>query len=239
DLGNYSKKLERKFSHGSLIYYCKMRIFDVSLFKPNTFNTEESNKSVGNKDSHRLRIARALGAFAIVVALAAPASAQQITLSLDSATTTNGGTATLALSDTYSGSARAVGLEWTLSYPAADIASIEPSTNPADTAVGKTVACNSSNGTTICVLAGLNSTAITGGEIAAISVHVSPTAPDSTVPIQVSKVVAVAADGSGLSTSATGGSINISRSATTSLGGLSCSPSSVTSRASSTCTVSL
>lgn len=211
----------------------------MSPTKLNTFNTEESNKSVKDKGSHRLRATRAFGFFAIVAALAAPASAQQITLSLDSATTTSGGTATLTLSDTYSGSARAAGLEWTLSYPAADIASIDPSTNPADTALGKTVACNSSNGTTICVLAGLNSTSITAGEIAAISVHVSPTAPDSTVPIQVSKVVAVAADGSGLSTSATGGSISISGSATTSLSGLSCSPGSVTSQASSSCTVSL
>jgi hypothetical protein len=183
-------------------------------------------------------IARKIGIVIVGLgALIVPASAQQITLSFDSATVARGGTATLTLLS--GGSAQAAALEWTLTYPAADIASVTPSTDPADTAIGKAVACNSSNGSTVCILAGLNNTPITTGAVAAVALQVSSSAPDSVIPIQLSNVVAVAADGSSLSAVGTGGSLTISNSTATSLGPLSCLPASVVSPASSTCTVSL
>lgn len=222
-----------------LITVAKMMIFDVSLLRRNTFRIVEADRSANHTSTRLAGIVRTLSVVAIVIAFAASARAQQIALSLDSATATTGGAATLTLSDTYTGSTRAVALQWTVTYPTADITSVNGSTNPADTAMGKTIACNGSNGNTVCVLTGLNDTVITAGSIAAMTFQVSPTAPDSTVAIQLSNLVAVAADGTSLSASATGGSISVSRSSTTSLAGLSCSPGSVTSPASSSCTVSL
>src|SRR5579862_46218 len=83
---------------------------------------------------------------AIVVLAAAACALGQSTLTLSSATAPAGTMANLNLSLSDSGVPPA-GLEWTLTYSAADLAAVNVTPGPAATAAGKTVSCAGGNGT--------------------------------------------------------------------------------------------
>src|SRR5690348_9244117 len=72
----------------------------------------------------------------------------QTTLSLGSGSATRGGSVSLNLSLNTSGSAPA-GVQWTASYPASDVASVNATAGAALTAAGKSLTCNASGGTII------------------------------------------------------------------------------------------
>src|SRR5258708_5196567 len=97
--------------------------------------------------SNRSVLTRAL----FVLGFAAlPASAQQATVTLDSATTSPGGSVNLNISLTTSGGAQPAGLQWTMNYPAADIGTVSVVAGASANAAGKTVSCANNSGSTIC-----------------------------------------------------------------------------------------
>src|SRR5438552_15458467 len=84
----------------------------------------------------------------------------QTSLSLASGTAPQGGSISLNLS--VSGST-ASALQWTLSYSAADVASVSVAAGAALTAASKTIQCSTGTGSTICLATGMNSTVIGNG----------------------------------------------------------------------------
>ena len=160
-----------------------------------------------------------LFATALVFAHSTQSFGQTASLSLSSGIAQAGGSANLSLSLlTPSGNQQPAGLQWTFSYSATDLASLDVQAGEALTSQGKSLVCNSSTGSTICLAYGLNSTTISSGAIAVVSIRLAD--PQASVingqqaiklvcPISVPDAIAVLADGSGMPISSTGGSVLI------------------------------
>src|SRR5580700_11314723 len=99
--------------------------------------------------------------------------AQASVLSISSATVSPGGVASLSVTLSVSGTAPA-GLAWAITYSTAQIAGIVLTPGPLATAAGKTLACMPVSGGAMCVLSGLNSSAIGSGVVAYISATMLP-----------------------------------------------------------------
>ncbi len=163
--------------------------------------------------------------------------AQSPALSLASGSAIKGGSLSLNLSLT-SGTSAPAGLEWTLSYPVNDIISLSVSSGPALAAAGKTLNCNASAGAVMCLASGLNANTIASGVVAVVTANLSPTSNSTLDTIPMSGVMGTLGDSTNVAVSGTGSSITVtSGSATVST--LQCTPSSISSNASSTCTVTL
>ncbi|MGH9584483.1 MAG: cohesin domain-containing protein, partial [Bryobacteraceae bacterium] len=119
---------------------------------------------VRNECRAKLRTVSYLAVFLPFLGL--PSAAQQLGLSLTSATGAAGGNVTLSLS-LASVSNQAASLEWTVTYSAADITAV--SVVPAGSASAKQVQCNSKTGSTTCIVAGLNDDAIPSGIVANVA----------------------------------------------------------------------
>ena len=128
-------------------------------------------------------------------------------------------------------------MQWTLSYSASDIVSVNISAGAALTAVGKTVTCSSGTGSVTCLASGMNANPIGNGVVAVVAVQLSATS-GATVPLLMSNVVGSSADGSAIAMSGAGGSISVQALAPV-VSQLACSPTSIASGATSTCTVTL
>src|SRR3954469_8143657 len=112
--------------------------------------------------------------FCILVSFSAAAvvaAGQSANLSLGSSATTPGGSVTLDLTLTASGSQPA-GLQWAIQYSTADISSVAVSGGATAAAAGKSLACNP--GGTMCLVYGVNQTVIGDGVVARITFAVSP-----------------------------------------------------------------
>ncbi len=153
-------------------------------------------------------------------------------LSLSSAVVNPGGTATLGVALTVSGTAPAA-LEWTFTYSPSQISGISITSGPAATAAVKTLSCASAPGVAACVLSGLNANQFGPGAVAYLNATVAPGT--TAVSIQISNLDGADSGGNGLSvTSAGGGAI-----AVPTLSPVACSPTAVSAGATSTCTVTL
>ncbi len=172
-------------------------------------------------------------------AVVSVASAQQVSLSLPAGSTTPGGSLTLNLALTNSGGSQPAGVQWTLSYPSADIASVSVAAGSAATAAAKTVACNGAAGSMVCVVSGLNATPIASGSVASVTFHIASSPTDTSVPVQVAAPAAAAGDGSSVAAAGTGSTITVNKAATLALSSLSCSPANIATPGSATCTVAL
>src|SRR5450432_534592 len=93
-------------------------------------------------------------------------------LALSSGSVAAGGTITLNLNWAAPAANVPAGLEWAFAYTPANITSISIAAGPALTAVGKTLNCNASSGTIICLATGMNANTIGSGVVATISVVV-------------------------------------------------------------------
>ena len=160
---------------------------------------------------------------------------QTDSLALASGATSPGGTVSLNLSLTSPSGNAPAGLEWTLVYSPSDITAIAASAGSSATSAGKFMSCSASPGSYTCLLTGLNTNPIQNGVVAVINVTISPAT--TATSIAVTNAMAASSAGSGISTTATGGTITTVP--PLSLTSLSCNPSTVNSGASSTCTVSL
>ena len=133
--------------------------------------------------------------------------AQTSTLALSSASGSAGATVPLNLSLT-STSTQPATLEWRVSYPTASVTSVSVSVGSAAVAASKSVTCSASSGSALCLLWGLNQTAIANGTVAVVSVTLAASA-TGTVPIAVTGVSAAAANGTAISAAGTSGTITV------------------------------
>ena len=158
----------------------------------------------------------------------------QNSLSLASGSTVQGGTVSLNL-NLSAGTSAPSGVQWTLSYSPTDIVSVSLAAGPALTAVSKTLNCASKTGSVTCLASGSNASTIASGVLAVVTATVSSSSTDTLDTLAMSNAVAVAGDGSFDAITATGGSIAVGDT----VSALNCQPATVTSGASSTCTVTV
>jgi hypothetical protein len=133
------------------------------------------------------------------------------------------------------------GLEWTLTYSAADLAAVNVTPGPAATAAGKTVSCAGGNGTYSCVLVGMNENTISSGIVAVVGVTVASTPADPSAAITVLQPEGTDPVGNLLSLTASGGSVVIPAPVTNIAGltGLICSPNPLVTPGTASCTATV
>jgi len=171
------------------------------------------------------------------------AFSQTSSLSLSSGAAVEGGSVSLNLSLSASGGAPA-GLQWTLSFVPTDATSVVAAGGAALSSGGQTLTCNSASGSVTCVASGMTGSTIGNGVVATVTVTLSPATSGSTVPIVVGNPAAAFTNGSAFANgaaetiSATSGVITMTN-WQPGLSSLQCSPTSLASGASSTCTVTL
>ena len=90
----------------------------------------------------------------------------QSALALSSATTAADGTASLNLTINSAPGNEPAGLQWTFSYPSANVAAATISAGSALTAAGKSVTCAPVSGGYACVAYGMNANTIANGVVA-------------------------------------------------------------------------
>jgi uncharacterized protein (TIGR03437 family) len=182
-------------------------------------------------------IARVFGCLCLMLGVAASyAAAQQVTVSVSSGSSAPGGAVTLNVSVASVGAA-STSLEWTMNYPSSSITNVSVATGSAATAMGKSVTCGNSMGATTCIVFGVNQTTIADGVLAAATFNISAGA-TSSVPVQITNVIASTAAGQSISASGTGGTISVGAAAP-SLSGISCSPATLGTAQTATCTATL
>jgi hypothetical protein len=179
----------------------------------------------------------------LVSATVGNATLQTPSLSVSGASGVPGETITLDVSLDIGTGTPAASVQWDLTYSASDLSLVTApysGTGSAAIGAGKLADCNSiSPGDVRCVISGINTTAIENGTVATISFQISPSTSDTST--LVSLVTAAASDGSAnsLSINDDGATVTINHPSVPVLSGLSCTPSTVTPPATSTCTVSL
>lgn len=158
--------------------------------------------------------------------------AQGPSLTLSSATANPGSTVGLAVSLTAGATAPA-GLQWTISYPANQIAAISATAGAASLAAGKSIACGSSAGFFTCLVSGMNANGIAAGVVANIQVTLAANA--GTVVTNVSSPMGADATGSMIPAMASaGGGILVP-----SISAVSCTTTGLLSGGASNCTVTI
>ena len=168
---------------------------------------------------------------------------QTTSLSLSSGSAVEGGSVSLNLSLSASGGAPA-GLQWTISFVPTDATSVAVAAGTELKGAGQTLTCNSASGSVTCLATGTTGLTISNGVVATVTVTLSPATSGSTVPIVLSSAAVAFPNGSGMSNGSTD-TISTTSGAVTvlnwqpALSSLQCSPTSLASGASSTCTVAL
>ena len=162
----------------------------------------------------------------------------QSNLALSSGTAVPGGTTSLSLSLSSPASTQPAAIQWTLSYPAASVTTLDVTAGPALSSAGKTITCAGGAGAVTCVAWGLNSTYHFGWSnchrlgdpvgrkcacrsVSAIALGASPTGD------------AIAVTGSGGGVTSAGGS------PVTTISSISCTPGTLGPLSSSLCRVAL
>ena len=178
--------------------------------------------------SSRKLLQQLTNALLAVVFMANFASAQGPSLSLASGSTVKGGSLSLNLSLNAVASTP-TGLQWTISYPPADITSVRSVAGPALTAANKTLTCSVGTGSVTCLALGMDSTAISSGVVAVVTATVSANSSNSLDSLPVSNVMGTLTDGTLLRVSGTGGVINVDQGAPPTVSSLQCMPATVAS----------
>ena len=171
---------------------------------------------------------------------AAVAFGQSDSLALSSAVVPPGGTAVLNLTLTSPAGYEPAALQWTFTYSPTDIVALSAAIGSTATAAGKSLSCEASAGTYTCMLtglgpSGLNANIIQNGTVAVVTATLSPAS--SATSINVTNGMAAAAPGAPIPLTGSAGTITVAIPVALTL--LSCSPASVLSGGSSTCTVTL
>src|SRR4029077_13294687 len=125
--------------------------------------------------------------------------------------------------------------EWTLKFSPTDFSSATIAAGPA--AANKSLSCSNGAGTSTCVLWGLNSTAISNGVVAVLTLTLSGSTAQTSSSVQLTNGMSSDAAGTPLSTSASGGTVTISQ--TPDLSSLSCNPTAIDPSNGSNCKVTL
>ena len=170
----------------------------------------------------------------VLLGLQTVAFGQNVTLSLGSTTGTAGGTVVLPINLTSAGGAQTSGLQWTFTY-SSDITGVTVAAGSSSTAAGKSVTCNGIGNP--CIVAGFNSTVIPDGPVATATFQISAAPSNNPITIQLSGVVASTASGTSIPSSGVSGSITLPVSVSFST--LNCSPLTINTPGTNSCTVSL
>ena len=180
-----------------------------------------------------MQIARNYFVLFALLGLPVAAFPQSITLSVGSSAGTAGGTVSVPINLTSSSGAQTAALQWTFSF-SSDITGVTVVNGPSATNAGKSVDCSGN----ICLIYGLNTNIMADGTVATAIFQIASNPSTTTIPVQLTGVVAATALGTSIP--ATGGSGIIS--APTPLAqsaSLSCAPSTLGGNSSSLCTVFL
>ncbi len=148
-------------------------------------------------------------AIVLVLTLAAPAVAQQATLSLSSGSSVPGGSISLDVSLTTSGGAQHAAVQWTMTYPPSAVATVSVAAGASATAAGKTLSCAGTSGNMECILWGLNANILGDGQLATATFTIAPGASSGAVPVQITGVMAVTFSADPIPTSAAGGTMSL------------------------------
>ena len=157
---------------------------------------------------------------------------QSVTLSVGSGSGTPGSAVVVPITLTSLGGAQAAGLQWSLSYPS-DITGATFTVGIAATNASKTIACNGNT----CFVYGVNSTPISNGIVATVTLQISQNPSLLTIPVQIIGVVAATLAADSISASGLPGTISLPPVPT--LSGVACSPTTVSTPGSTQCTASL
>jgi List-Bact-rpt repeat protein len=158
-----------------------------------------------SRSSRRGRVA---SIFAFAYLLSARASLGQAgpdSLALSSGTADSNGTVALNLVLTSPPGSEPSAIQWTLTYPPANVVSISVSSGAALTGASKTLSCSASSGTYTCVASGLNAGIISNGAVAVVNLIMA--AGPTTTPIAIGNNVASSPAGIAIPFSATGGTV--------------------------------
>ncbi len=161
----------------------------------------------------------------------------QVVTSVGSGSGTAGTSVTLNIGISTSGSDQPSALQWIMSYPSADVTGVSIAAAGGATGSGKSLACTPSAQNITCVLYGVNQNAVPSGTIATATVQLAANPPDSVVPLQISSTVVSDADGEPIASSGAVGNITVT--AALPQVGLMCTPTSINTPGTASCSVSL
>jgi uncharacterized protein (TIGR03437 family) len=200
---------------------------------------------------HRGFIRALFAMFVVSLPAAVSCFAQTASMSLAAATGSAGGTVSLPISLTSTGTQPAA-LQWTVTYAPSDIVSVNVAAGAAATAAGKTIQCNIAPGSTLCILSGLNTTTIANGVVATLSIKLAVSPSSTSIPVSLTGVVGASAAGLAISSTGSGAAITLPAQPISipppsvpvpppsiGLQSLSCTPTSLAAPAVISCTVTL
>jgi len=160
----------------------------------------------------------------------------QSNLALSSGTVLPGGTTSLSLSLSSPVSNQPAALQWTLTYPAASVTSLNVTAGPVLSSAGKTVTCAGGAGAVTCVAWGLNSSTISDGVIANVSATFSG---GNAVPIAIGSSLGASLAGDVITVTGSGGGVTVGVPPVTTISSISCTPGTLGPLSSSLCRVAL
>src|SRR5579863_2952457 len=166
------------------------------------------------------------------------AFSQTDTLSLASGSAAQGGSVQLNLS--LNAATAPAALQWVISY-SSDVTSVNFAVGPALSAASKTITCNPSAGSTICLADGMNANTISNGVVATVTVKLASTTSTGSVPLTLSGTAAVLGTGVADTMSGTGSTVTVTgwQPAPITISSLACNPLTVVTPGNSNCTVTL
>ncbi len=129
-----------------------------------------------------------------------------------------GGAVTLAISLTTSGTSPAA-VQWTIGYPVATISTVTVAVGASASSASKTLTCAGGSGVVTCVVDGINQNTIGAGLLATATFTIAASAASGSVPILLSRIVAVSAGGSAISASGLAGAITVTSAQTWTISG--------------------
>jgi uncharacterized protein (TIGR03437 family) len=178
------------------------------------------------------------GLFLPLLLLGGPACGQTM-LSLSSGSAIPGGSVSLTLVLTIVSGAAPAGLQWTLSYAAGDVVSVSTVAGAAITGAGKTLYCNPKSGSVTCIATGMNTTAMSSGVVAVVTLGLAAGLTSSTEPLPLTGLGGVLFDGSMTTVTGSGGTISVTQPVLPTVTTLQCSPTNVVSGSASVCTATI
>lgn len=163
----------------------------------------------------------------------------QVTLSLAPGSGSPGTNVTLNVSLSATAGNQPAGVQWSLGYPAGDFSAVNVTAGAAATAAGKSLTCTSGGGASRCVLWGLNSTQMSNGVVASVTLTISPSTLSTTSSVSMTAGQSTLPAATAISTSTAGATVTINQTVIPTLSTLTCNPTSLTPPASSSCTVTI
>lgn len=135
--------------------------------------------------------------FHLVLFCVSCAAGQNVGLSIANASGLAGTKVSAPISLSTDSRYQVAALGWSFSYLDADIISVQVTAGEAAAAADKTVVCASTEGSTTCLLYGMNFNLLSNGVVAEATFELSPR-PHSSIPVRLTNVTAATPDGASL-----------------------------------------